>query len=294
MTVGRTVRGDLTPPVSSLMRRGCRAGAAIGRAGHAAPDRTVCPSEVSAALVVAVHRALVDAMLRFLNAGGGASALETALRDEWALTGEGGAIRTDLDLTGEGTPDVLASYTSPEGEGTLLVLGCANGTYAALYQALSESDTPPEALWAGDMNNDQLAEIVFANQVCPDDDCTYQTQLVTWKPDLGRFVSLLERTLTTDQPPELRDIDNDAVSEVVVSLKNRGNKDTGPLRTGVNIYDWNGAAYVLSIVQYDPPRFRIQVVQEADRARPARRRESHPDYELRWTMPASNPGITTT
>ncbi len=56
------------------------------------------------------------------------------------------------------------------------------------------------------------------------------------------------------------------LAEIVVQLNNDGTAATGPLRTGTHIYDWNGTFYVLSIIQLDPPGFRIQVVQEADRA----------------------------
>jgi hypothetical protein len=52
----------------------------------------------------------------------------------------------------------------------------------------------------------------------------------------------------------------------VVRLTDDGNATTGPLRTGVTIYDWNGVVYTLSIIQLDPPAFQIQLVHEADRA----------------------------
>ena len=58
---------------------------------------------------------------------------------------------------------------------------------------------------------------------------------------------------------------DDQIAEIVLQFTNAGNATTGPLRTGMTIYDWNGAAYVQSITQLDPPRFRIQVIHEADR-----------------------------
>jgi hypothetical protein len=119
------------------------------------------------------------------------------------------------------------------------------------------------------MNFDQIPDLLFSNRQCSvdnSDDCSYRTQLITWTPQGGRFVSLLNGPLSSAEPPTINDVDNDQVSEVVVRLSDPGNSVTGPLRTGVNIYDWNGASYVLSIVQLDPPRFKIQVIQEADRA----------------------------
>jgi hypothetical protein len=297
MTVGRTVSGVLTPsgilpPDSSNLANPATA-VALANQPTATPDRTACPAGGSATLgeKPAAGRAVVDEMLRFLSAGGSVRALEAGLRDDWELPGETGTIRADVDLTGEGAPEVLLSYTSPEGDGTLVVLGCADGAFRSLYQALSEGDTPPEILWSADMNNDRMPEVAFSSQVCAEEQpCTYQTQVMTWKPELGRFVSLLERTLTTDNLPELRDIDGDLVTEVVVGLKNRGNSETGPLRTGLNVYDWNGSTYLLSIVQYDPPRFTIQVVHEADRAFAQRSAEAAiPMYELALDDPNLEP-----
>jgi len=175
-------------------------------------------------------------------------------------------VRADLDLTGEEVPEIIVGYTSPEETGNLLILTCANGIFSSRYQAIGTTVNPPQILDTADLNFDQLPDILFADEACEDDVCSYQTQLVTWEPELGRFASILASTIDSDEPPEPRDIDNDNVLELVIRLEDDGNSTTGPLRTGVNIYDWNGALYVLSIVQLDPPRFKIQVVHEADRA----------------------------
>ena len=89
---------------------------------------------------------------------------------------------------------------------------------------------------------------------------------MTWNPERGRFVNLLGGAITSDQAPALEDIDHDQVSEVVVRFDQSGDNQTGPLRTGYTVYDWNGVNYVQSVTQLNPPRFRIQVVQEADAA----------------------------
>ena len=66
--------------------------------------------------------------------------------------------------------------------------------------------------------------------------------------------------------PTVQDIDDDQVLELLNKFDNDGDKTTGPLRTGYTVYDWNGTGYVQSVTQLDPPRFRIQVIQEADAA----------------------------
>src|SRR5690606_14885761 len=95
--------------------------------------------------------------------------------------------------------------------------------------------------------------------------CQYQNHLITWQSQLGRFVNLIDGEIESESLPAPSDVDNDQIAEIIVRMENGGNAETGPLRTGVNIWDWNGASYVQSITQLDPPRFRIQVIHEADR-----------------------------
>jgi len=117
------------------------------------------------------------------------------------------------------------------------------------------------------MNRDFQPDVVFSSRRCDEEEiCEFETQVITWKPQQGRFLNLIADTLLSDEVPRLADMDNDSVAEIIIPLTNRGNTATGPLRTGLNIYDWNGQVYTLSIIQLDPPRYYIQVLQEADRA----------------------------
>jgi hypothetical protein len=233
------------------------------------PNYGACPSSASPAFpaMPPTGRAIGEEITNFLSNGGAPAALSDGLR-EWGLLGDQGVLRNDVDFTGGTTPNVLVTYRAPDDGGTLLLLGCINGLYAPLYQSITGGDAP-QVVQTGDLNFDQVPDLLFSNRGCSLDnpeDCAYRTQLITWTPQEGRFVSLLNGPMTSAEPPSVNDVDNDQVFEVVVRLSDPGNSTTGPLRTGVNIYDWNGAVYVLSIVQLDAPRFKIQVVQEADRA----------------------------
>ena len=115
------------------------------------------------------------------------------------------------------------------------------------------------------MNYNGIPELLFASQDCTAA-CVYHTQMVTWNPERGRFINLLGGAITSDQVPTVQDIDNDQVSELIIRFDNSGDAQTGPLRTGYTVYDWNGIGYVQSVTQLNPPRFRIQVIQEADAA----------------------------
>jgi hypothetical protein len=200
-----------------------------------------------------------------LTSGGAPSTIGDLLHG-WDLLGKNGQVRADVDFTGEGTPDLLMSYSAPDDGGTLTILSCIAGQYTILYQVIMGGDAP-EIMNIGDMNADSKPDVLFDSYGCSSEDkknCTYRTQLITWQPDDGQFISMLNGPIISSAPLTYTDMDNDRVQELVVKLTDTGNASTGPLRTGVNIYDWNGTGYVLSIVQLDPPQFLFQVVQEGD------------------------------
>jgi hypothetical protein len=273
MTPGRLVRGVLTPPNAVSSEGGGLANpataAALANQPTVTPNYAACPQPAAPTLAPrpATGTEMNAEMIRFLSAGGSLAALEDGLRKGWNLLDDKSIIGSSTDFIGGGSGQILLTYFAPDDGGTLLILGCADGRYYNLYQAVT-GGTTPQVLAASDLNNDGRPDLLFTGAQCSGDkkkNCIYRTQLVTWKPDVGRFVSLLNEPLTSMEPPLLRDVDNDKVQEVVVRLTNSGTPETGPLRTGVNIYDWNGSTYVLSIVQLDPPRFLIQILQEADR-----------------------------
>ena len=87
-------------------------------------------------------REMAQEMARFLNLGGTVPSLENGMRTEWEVLGDTGSLRNDIDLTGEGVPEVIAAYVAPDDGGTLLVLGCADGQYAPRYQAITGGSAP--------------------------------------------------------------------------------------------------------------------------------------------------------
>ncbi len=274
MTPGRLIEGVL-PTVVGLSLDGSglsnpATAIAIADRPTATPDYSACPSSGQPTLPPqpATGGEIAADLTSFLSAGGSPAALGDALHTNWKIFGDTGSIRGDVDLTGEGTPDVVITYNAPDDGGTILILTCTNGIYTPAFQE-TPGGTAPQLLNVGDMNHDGRADVVYSSYLCDaqnSDDCSYETQVITWLPDQGRFVSILNGAINSGSLPSIADTDNDQVQEIVVHLDNSGTRITGPLRTGLNIYDWNGTAYVLSIVQLDPPRFQVQVIQEADAA----------------------------
>lgn len=271
MTPGRTVRGAL-PTVVALPLTGANlanpaTAVALANRPTATPNTAACPAigSPSLAALPVTGREMSSEIARFLADGGAPATLETRLRSDWGVLGDTGFVRAYLDLTGEGTPDVIISFNTPDDGGTLLILGCADGRYRIHYQG-GLGGSIPQIIQAGDMNQDLRPDVLFTSQTCVNEECKYRTQLITWNPQEGRFIGFIDSIVESQEIPTILDVDDDRVTEIVVRQTSRGTAQTGPLRTGVTIYDWNGLNYTRSITQLDPPYFRIQVIQEADRS----------------------------
>lgn len=292
MTPGRTIRG-LLPTVASLPLDGSprtnpATAVALAIQPTLTPDYTACPPAAAPALapLPADPRDMADEITRFLSNGGTPATLQAALRDEWDVLGEAGVVRADLDVTGEGEADVLLAFNAGSSGGVFMILGCADGRYQPHYQ-LVNPDGAPQLLYVGDMNQNNRPEVLFTAQTCniladnAGADCVLETRLIGWQPQQARFESLLVGTITSQEPPGVSDIDDDRVLEIAARLSSAGTAQTGPLRTGLRIYDWNGANYLLSITQLDPPRFRIQIIHQADRSVQQRETDAAVDlYQL--------------
>lgn len=272
MTVGQRLDGQLPTPGGRPELGGGNPSTAVAVFNRptATPDTRTCPArddEVEIGDLPDSRVTAIETMLLFLNSGGNPERLREALIGEWEVFGETGYLRDDVDLTGEGTPEIIAGYIAPGDVGTLLILGCQAGRYTQLYETIADGIEPPQLIWLGEMNNNPTQEAVFSRRQCIDAEfCEFQTQIITWSAAQSRFVNLLSSSLLTLEVPSVRDIDTDEVAELVVTLSSNGTSETGPLRTGVNIYDWNGEQYLLSIIQLDAPRYYIQVVHEGDKA----------------------------
>lgn len=268
MTVGQAVDGMLTTPQARPFSVGNNDPLVIVNRTTPTPDSSRCPTLDDQAQLGAFPSsrvAAIEALLQFLNEGGSVQRLQSEILSAWDAFGDNGYLET-IDLTGEGTVEIVLGYVAPGDVGTLLIFGCQAGRYVQLHENNSDGIDPPSLLALTDINNRPPAEVVTVRRVCSDPEaCELQTQMIGWNFAAGRFLNLLlDRVITLDVP-QLRDIDSDQVDELVISLDQNGTAATGPLRRGTNVYDWNGELYVLSIVQLQDPDYRIQVIQEGDR-----------------------------
>ena len=278
MTPGVVQSGNLGPPLEANIAQSSPA-TIIAQANlpTPTPNLAACPlgdpAVTLAAAAPASAQAVADAISTYLTAGGSLDLLESGLRDRWGLINAseaGGFVRSDLDLTGEGSPEVLVSLITPDAGGALLIFSCMDRRILTRYAGLPDDGLrgePPRLLNSSDLNADGLPDLVFTSRACDEnDDCRYRTQMVTFDRVRGRFRNLLEGALSSAELPRLEDVDADRVTELIVPQTDDGNAASGPLRTGEIVYDWNGAIFVRSFTNEDPPRFRVQVAHEADAA----------------------------
>jgi len=268
MTIGQRVTGLLTPaagrPLINTLSNPATVEALSSRP-TVTPDYSACPPVVANRPdpTLPTDDTLQQAVLDELNGGGSISSIEKALKA--SVIDERSTFQSK-DLSGVGTVDWLISYTASNEMGRLWIIGCADGRYVTRFTLDSQNATPPQVLWVGDLNRDFAGDVVFARSICEGEACEYETQAIGWDRLQGRFINRLDQAIIGLNLPTMRDIDNDAVTEIVLNLESSGTSATGPLRTGLNVYDWNGAVYTLSIIQLDAPRYRIQVIHEADKA----------------------------
>lgn len=207
-----------------------------------------------------------QAIARFFTFGGTVEALKEQLAEDWDAFDEDSFVRDNVDLTGEGKSEIIIAYNAPGDVGTLLILGCESGEYKIWLEAIADGTKAPQLIWTDDLNADGIIDLVYNRRVCLEADyCATQTHIINWDAASGRFVNLIDANLISETLPNLADMDNDQVTEIILQLDHNGTSKSGPLRTGVHVYDWNGSIYTLSIVQLDPPRYWIQWVQQADK-----------------------------
>jgi hypothetical protein len=299
-TPGAALIARLPPAVSDSALANPATAIALANQPTATPNYRACPAPNAAARLSGATppsaRAIEDGIAAFLNQGGTLVNLERGLRETWTLLGTDGLVRGDLDLSGEGIPEVVVTLETPDEGGILLIFGCVDSRYQPLYRGAPDAEPGqiPRLVRADDLNRDSLRELIFSAFRCatPGDDasCLYITAMAAWNRERGRFNNLLASPILSAGVPTIDDIDDDGVLELIVNLDNPGSAETGPLRTGYTIYDWNGVVYTQSITQLNPPRFRIQVIHQADAAfRAGNISEAISLYDLSLNSPSLEP-----
>lgn len=225
---------------------------------------------------------LEEPILDFLNTGG-------SLRTLISYLGQIGAVREEnlleKDLTDDSLPELVV------GEHHLRIYTCQDQKYYVAADLEPWTFASPTPVFIGDMNQDEVPEIVidrlddgavdishdykilewdgqqFRNLIAPSDfENRYIRNNVIIEGWIG--ISGVSRPLGSRQWT-VEDTDKNGTLELIlsggISVNNEGYY-MGPWRVITTTYMWNGDNFVMHDAEYEPPQFRFQAVQDADYA----------------------------
>jgi hypothetical protein len=212
---------------------------------------------------------------RYLSSGGSPTVLEATLRNWGAITDQGGVVQADTDITGDGVLEVIVTLFNPASynadallnAGQLLVYGCDGGGYRLLHQtAYNDGIALPELVRVGDMNADVKNELVYFTESCNSAGCYKDAKILSWNAILGAFEELnAGQIVAINGRIGVADLDDDGVLELTAAINPPGTTSTGPPRSVVDTWDWNGVDYLLALREEpEGVRYRIHAIYDAD------------------------------
>jgi hypothetical protein len=235
-----------------------------------APD---CPAPFPEAnwLAPADFNGYVTAIQSFLSAGGAADALREQLTKASSIDAQYGGV-WPVDLTGDGDLETIVSIFDPAREavgslpsGDLLIFGCTNGVDTLLYRDTAGNAAPMvQVREVGDLiGAGRGGQVATVRSECGAHTCFDTFDMLGW--DGNAFVSLMGDRLQMPFPTyTLVNRDGDAALELEAVAGQIASVGAGPQRSLTQIWDWNGAQYVLADEFFPPPEYRIHIVNDAD------------------------------
>ncbi len=197
-----------------------------------------------------------------------------------------------IDLTGDGVPEMIVYramfFTN--------VIGCAEGGYYRLLELDSGPGgmTVPRIELVEDMNLNATPDLIITYQVSTGGNSV--VDILEWNG--SRFVSRIQVSHGKNSPSTsriaqalnwyedyyswmeipvmngraeitVRDLDGNGTLELILADSGPGHLDTffsyGPWRGKRMYFSWDGMHYLYYALEMDPPEYRFQAVQDADR-----------------------------
>jgi hypothetical protein len=227
------------------------------------------PSQMPQPLELGVHSAMPGNILAYLNAGGTAEQLKTALRDAGVLAGDLMGIY-EKDFTGDGFNDLAFSIMDPNAQeilpvGTLLIYVCQDKSYQLAYSAAPGVDwSVPTIDEANDLNGDGIADILFSQETCGAHTCFKHYEVLIWSDDA--FENALQGT-TDDIPNPNLEIMFPPHARIGVIATGYGSVGAGPFRPFEREWTWDPdqQAFTPSPDIPLPSTYRVHTLYDADR-----------------------------
>ena len=167
-----------------------------------------------------------------------------------------------IDLTGDGLKELI--IIEP---GIVFIDGCKNGEYTLLME-LEGTQRTPYISDVVDINMNGIPEIFITNS---ERHAFSSIRVFEWNGT--EFVSLIKNSSGNDVlgstafDYQITDTNKDGVKEIVATdnaLFIPDNLPGVPLRTRTIILSWNGKNFVVTSIEYSPPEYRFQAIQDAD------------------------------
>jgi tetratricopeptide (TPR) repeat protein len=152
------------------------------------------------------------------------------------------------------------------------IYGCQKGEYALLTIIPPNEDTfPAKIVSLRDMDVDGLPDIVIVEEACMIGECIF-ARIYEWDGNLFQSLVSNEEEDSAFLWPGVVDIfdtDGNGTLELILKGGISGGDDYfshGPWRLESHIFSWNGRVFVLDRVEFTPPEYRFQAVQDGDKA----------------------------
>lgn len=218
-----------------------------------------------------------ERVLEFLNAGGSPDAVLHPSSQKYRYIFNSENYSAAQDLTGDGTPELILSDSR-----IFYVIGCKEGQYQTLFYVTDEPGWLAyiRFILPGDMNLDGIPEIIADEQGghgYPSSVVSiYEwngTEFIPLTQDFYRNSSkccypAIQWHMIADV--SVRDVDGNGSLELLLTgLPSPGTalySEGLPWRKETDTYAWNGVIFNLSKIEFSPPVYRFQAVQDGDRA----------------------------
>jgi len=210
-------------------------------------------------------------IVEYLNdSNGDEDGLRTTLESWGALRRMTDLLRMDVDDDGAGELLMVITDPSPEyginAPGDLLVVDRDGGRFSLAYSAAGYSPLlDPVLMEVDDLNGDGHTELAYSSTSCGAHTCFTTVYVVA--SGMGTYDDLTAGGLEMAYvEPLFSDRDGDGIRELILYGGTIGSVGAGPQRARTEVYEWDGAAYVLVETVYDPSNFLYFRVLDANRA----------------------------